>query len=67
MTQTVSVKLPLLKSGAVGNAMKNAQELLIRHGYACDGRIIASRENPDWEFGADNGESCESIPEPEEA
>lgn len=49
--QTVQVKLPLLKNGAVSNAVKNAQALLIRHGYACGGRIVAGRENPDGEFG----------------
>ena len=49
--QTVEVKLPLLKNGAVSNAVKNAQALLIRHGYACGGRIVAGRENPDGEFG----------------
>ena len=31
--------------------MKNAQALLIRHGYACGGRIVAGREVPDGEFG----------------
>ena len=45
------VRLPLLKSGAVSNAVKNAQALLIHHGYVCGGRIIAGRENPDGEFG----------------
>ncbi len=49
--QMVTVKLPLLKNGAVSNTVKNAQALLIRHGYACGGRIIAGRENPDGEFG----------------
>ena len=50
-SQTAVVKLPLLKNGAVSNTVKNAQALLIRHGYACGGRIIAGRENPDGEFG----------------
>ena len=50
-SQTEVVHLPLLKSGAVSNAVKNAQALLIRHGYACGGRTIAGRENPDGEFG----------------
>ena len=49
--QTVQVNLPLLKNGAVSNAVKNAQVLLIRYGYACGGRIVAGRENPDGEFG----------------
>ena len=48
---TEIIRLPLLKLGAVSNAVKNAQALLIRHGYACGGRIIAGRENPDGEFG----------------
>ncbi len=48
---TCTVKLPILKNGAVSNTVKNAQALLIRHGYACGGRIIAGRENPDGEFG----------------
>ena len=50
-SQSEVVHLPLLKSGAVSNAVKNAQALLIRHGYACGGRVIAGRENPDGEFG----------------
>lgn len=49
--ETCTVKLPVLKNGAVSNTVKNAQALLIRHGYACGGRIIAGRENPDGEFG----------------
>ena len=49
--QKVTVKLPLLKKGSSGNAVKNAQALLIRHGYACGGRIVAGRENPDGDFG----------------
>ena len=32
-------------------AVKNAQALLIQHGYACGGRIVAGHENPDGEFG----------------
>ncbi len=47
----VSVSLPLLKKSAVSNAVKNAQALLIQHGYACGGRIVAGHENPDGEFG----------------
>lgn len=48
---TVEIKLLLLKNGAVSNAVKNAQALLIRQGYACNGRIVAGWENPDGEFG----------------
>ena len=47
----VSISIPLLKKGAVSNAVKNAQALLIHHGYTCGGRIIAGHENPDGEFG----------------
>lgn len=47
----VTVTLPLLKRGSVSNAVKNAQALLIHHGYACGGRIVAGHENPDGEFG----------------
>jgi hypothetical protein len=47
----VEIKLLLLKNGAVSNAVKNAQALLIRQGYACNGRIVAGWENPDGEFG----------------
>ena len=49
--QTVTVKIPLLKKGMTSNTVKNAQALLIRHGYACGGRIVAGRETPDGEFG----------------
>lgn len=37
--------------GAVSSTLKNAQAILIRHGYACGGRIVAGRETPDGEFG----------------
>ena len=47
----VTVTLPLLKKGAVSNAVKNAQALLIQHGYSCGGRIVAGHESPDGEFG----------------
>ncbi len=47
----VTVTLPLLKKGAVSNAVKNAQTLLIQHGYSCGGRIVAGHESPDGEFG----------------
>ena len=47
----VAVELPLLKNGSVSNAVKNVQALLIQHGYACGGRIVAGREVPDGEFG----------------
>lgn len=47
----VAASVPLLKKGAISNAVKNAQALLIQHGYACGGRIVAGHENPDGEFG----------------
>lgn len=47
----VTLTLPLLKRGAVSNAVKNTQALLIHHGYACGGRVVAGHENPDGEFG----------------
>ena len=52
-----------LKAGNVSNAVKNAQALLIRHGYACGGRIIAGRETPDGEFGpvTERAEKASSI------
>lgn len=58
---TCTVKLPVLKNGAVSNAVKSAQALLIRHGYACGGRIIAGRENPDGEFGPTTERSVKSF------
>jgi len=59
--ETCTVKLPLLKNGAVSNTVKNAQALLIRHGYACGGRIIADRENPDGEFGPETERAVKSF------
>ncbi|MBQ9664288.1 MAG: peptidoglycan-binding protein [Oscillospiraceae bacterium] len=48
---SVTVLLPLLKRGAVSNAVRNAQALLIRHGYSCGGKIVAGHETPDGDFG----------------
>ena len=45
------VSIPQLKNGSTGNAVKNAQTLLIEKGYACGGRVIAGRETADGEFG----------------
>ena len=59
--QTVTVNLPLLKHGAIGNAVKNAQVLLIQHGYACGGRIVAGRETPDGEFGPATEKAVKSF------
>lgn len=48
---TVDVSLPLLKNGSVSNAVRNAQALLIGHGYACGGRIVNGHEQADGMFG----------------
>ncbi len=48
---TVDVSLPLLKNGSVSNAARNAQTLLIGHGYACGGRIVNGHEQADGMFG----------------
>ena len=61
LPQTVTVSLPLLQRGAIGNAVKNAQALLIRHGYACGGRIVAGRENPDGDFGPATEKAVKSF------
>ena len=49
--ESVTVSLPLLIKGMTGNAVRNAQALLIHHGYFCGGRIVSGHENPDGEFG----------------
>ena len=59
--QMVMVKLPFLKKGSSGNAVKNAQSLLIQHGYACGGRIVEGRENPDGEFGPTTEKAVKSF------
>ena len=59
--QTVTVKLPLLKKRMTGNAVKNAQAILIQHGFACGGRIVAGRENPDGEFGPATEKAVKSF------
>lgn len=59
--QTVEVKLPFLKKGAVSNAVKNAQAILIRHGYACGSKIVAGWENPDGEFGPTTGKAVKAF------
>ena len=43
--------LPLLKNGATGVAVTNAQTLLISKGYPCGGRVTAGRETADGDFG----------------
>ncbi len=50
-TRNVRVPLPVLNKGIVNAAVKNAQALLIQHGYMCGGRVIAGHEIPDGEFG----------------
>ena len=59
--QTVTVTLPLLQRGATGNSVKNAQALLICHGYCCGGRIVEGRENPDGEFGPATEKAVKSF------
>ena len=44
-----------------GNAVKNAQAILIQHGFACGGRIVAGRENPDGEFGLATEKAVKSF------
>ena len=46
-----TVTLSLLKKGAVSNAVKKAQAILIQHGYSCGGLAVAGHESPDGEFG----------------
>lgn len=48
---TCIISIPQLKNGSTGNAVKNAQTLLIAKGYACGGRVTAGREKADGEFG----------------
>lgn len=49
--RTVQCALPVLERGCAGNAVKNAQSLLIRFGGFCGGRVISGREVPDGDFG----------------
>ena len=60
-SELVTVSLPLLKKGAVSSTVKNAQALLIRHGYCCGGRIVAGRENPDGKFGPATEKAVKSF------
>ncbi len=60
-TQEVTVLLSLLARGSSGNTVKNAQTLLIRHGYFCGGRVIAGRENPDGDFGSATEKAVRSF------
>ena len=50
-TVTCIISLPLLKNGATGVAVTNAQTLLISKGYPCGGRVTAGRETADGDFG----------------
>ncbi len=59
--QLVVVSIPLLKRGSTGNTVKNAQTLLIRHGYSCGGRVISGRENPDGDFGPATEKAVKSF------
>ncbi len=49
--QTVLVRVPFLRRGAVGTAVESAQVLLIHRGYNCGGRTFLGRETPDGDFG----------------
>ena len=52
VSQQYSVRLPLLKRGATGNAVESAQLLLIHRGYGCGGRKnLLGHETPDGDFG----------------
>ena len=50
-TVTCIISLPLLKNGATGVVVTNAQTLLISKGYPCGGRVTAGRETADGDFG----------------
>ena len=50
-TVTCIISLPLLKNGATGVVVMNAQTLLISKGYPCGGRVTAGRETADGDFG----------------
>lgn len=50
-TVTCIISLPLLKNGATGVAVTNAQTLLISKGYPCGGRVTAGWETADGDFG----------------
>lgn len=55
------IVLPILKNGNEGNAVKNAQMLLIEKGYPCGGRIVSGREIPDGEFGPSTEKSVKNF------
>lgn len=60
-SQSVLVRLPLLKQGATGTAVESAQALLIHRGYACGGKKIFGREHPDGEFGTATKKAVRSF------
>ena len=55
------VRLPQLKNGDTGNAVRNAQTLLIARGYSCGGGYVSGREKPDGEFGPVTERSVKSF------
>lgn len=59
--QTMKTDLPLLKPGAYGAPVKNAQRLLIGHGYSCGGKIINGHEEPDGKFAAKTEEAVRAF------
>lgn len=61
--QTMQTDLPLLKPGACGAPVKNAQRLLIGHGYCCGGQIVNGREEPDGDFGGKTEEAVRAFQE----
>ena len=60
-TTTCIISLPQLKNGSIGNAVKNAQVMLIARGYPCGGRVLAGRETADGEYGPTTEQSVKSF------
>ena len=60
--QYCTVRLPLLKRGATGTAVENAQLLLIHRGYNCGGRKnLFGKETPDGDFGPATEKAVKTI------
>jgi len=58
---TCIVSLPQLKKSATGSAVKNAQNLLIAKGYSCGGKVTASKETADGDFGPTTEQSVKAF------
>lgn len=56
-----TVSLPVLRNGTAGDAVKNAQTLLISRGYYCGGRRVLGRETPDGDFGPTTEKTVKSF------